>query len=118
MYEKHAPKQGDAFPLTGCVFGCIVSNGWYTDLQEKFGAAFGWSGKCFSEELRADGTPLHFGSTLQARALCVLCALCALRRFAGPRPPRPPPLSGRPPSMDQPQPRRPALGPASSNIPF
>lgn len=65
MYEKAAPKAGDAFPLSGCVFGCIVSDGWYTDLQEKLGETFGWSGKCFSEELREDGTPLYFGSTLQ-----------------------------------------------------
>ncbi|KAI8464147.1 MAG: POT family-domain-containing protein [Monoraphidium minutum] len=65
IFEKSAPAAGDAFPLKGCVFGCIVANDWYTDLQEKFGETFGWSGKCFSEELRADGTPLYFGSTLQ-----------------------------------------------------
>ncbi|KIY97635.1 hypothetical protein MNEG_10326 [Monoraphidium neglectum] len=65
LYEKSLPAAGEPFPLSGCVFGCIVSSGWFTDLQEKFGETFGWSGKCFSEERKADGTPLRFGSTLQ-----------------------------------------------------
>jgi hypothetical protein len=44
LYEKSLPAAGEPFPLSGCVFGCIVSSGWFTDLQEKFGETFGWSG--------------------------------------------------------------------------
>ncbi|KAI8473357.1 MAG: hypothetical protein J3K34DRAFT_519024 [Monoraphidium minutum] len=68
LYYKPAniPKKGDAFPLSGCVFGCLVSGNdpHYVAIQEAFGRTFGWSGKCFSEE-RVDGVPKRFGSTLQ-----------------------------------------------------
>lgn len=64
LFSKSVPKKGDAFPLTGCVFGCLVSKGQNIDFQEWWSTTFGWSGKCFSEE-RKDGVPVRFGSTLQ-----------------------------------------------------
>ncbi|GBF87984.1 hypothetical protein Rsub_00696 [Raphidocelis subcapitata] len=63
LYSRSIPKKGDEFPMTGCVFGCIVGNDTYTELQREFSLGFGWSGKCFTEE-RINGMPARFGSTL------------------------------------------------------
>jgi hypothetical protein len=44
MYNSSVPQRGDPFPLHGCVFGCIVGNDSFTDLQKQFALGFGWSG--------------------------------------------------------------------------
>lgn len=45
MFNKSAPAPGDAFPLKGCIFGCIVAlDDEYAQLQSNFSSGFGWSG--------------------------------------------------------------------------
>lgn len=64
LYNKTVPARGEPFPLTGCVFGCLVGNDTYTALQQEWATAFGWAGKCFSKERDADGVPKRFGTML------------------------------------------------------
>ncbi|KAI8471545.1 MAG: hypothetical protein J3K34DRAFT_416976 [Monoraphidium minutum] len=64
MWNKTSiPKNGDQFPVKGCVFGCLVGNDPYTRAQIEASVMFGWSGKCFGEE-RKNGVPTRFATTL------------------------------------------------------
>jgi len=64
VYNATILQRGEPFPLSGCVFGCMVGNDPYGQLVHEVSVAFGWSGKCFSQQRDADGMPKRFGSML------------------------------------------------------
>jgi hypothetical protein len=70
IYNRTTVAKGEAFPLSGCVFGCMVGSDPYSGLTHEVSVAFGWSGKCFSEERDANNVPKRFGSFLNVRRGC------------------------------------------------